>query len=76
MIYYGHVDYYYIYACKERIIEAQIPHTFNVSDIISNFRIVANCITDHTSLLHPQAGGAPALKVRAPILLLLPILGK
>jgi hypothetical protein len=69
-------DYYYIYACEERIIEAQIPWTSDMSDIISNFLIVAKRITDNTSLLDTQASGAPAWKVRASILLVFLILGK
>jgi hypothetical protein len=76
MDYYDNDDYYYIYACEEHITEAQIPYTFNVWDIITNFLTVAKCIMDHTSLLDPQASGAPALEVRAPILLVLTLLGK
>jgi hypothetical protein len=77
MNYYEHDDeYYHIYACEERIIEAQFPWTSCVSDIISNFCIVAKRITDHTSLLDPRASGAPAWQVRAPIFLLFLILGK
>ena len=77
MNYYEHDDdYYYIYACEEHIIEAQIPWTPNVSDTISNYRIVAKRITDHTSLLDPQASGAPAWQVGAPILLVFLILRK
>lgn len=77
MNYCEHNDvYYYIYACEERVIEAQIPWTSHVSDIISNFRIVAKRITDHTSLLDPQASDAPAWQVRAPIFLVFFISGK
>ena len=46
-----------------------------LSDTNVHFRIAAKCITDQTPFQNPKANGAPALLVRAPVMLVLLMLG-